>query len=48
MRRPTDIGGHLLWTIGDGGAQLGTAISAFASALSAQDRRQNIDFISTR
>jgi hypothetical protein len=47
MRRPTDIGGYLLWTIGDGGAQLGTGMPAFAGALTEQHRWQIIPFLRT-
>jgi mono/diheme cytochrome c family protein len=47
VRRPMAGDGYLLWAISDGGARLGTAMPAFAGALSEQDRWRIIRYLRT-
>ena len=47
LRRPIATDGYLMWTISDGGAQLGTGMPAFAGMLGEQDRWRIIHFLRT-
>lgn len=47
MRMPITSDSYLMWAIGEGGAQLDTAMPAFADALSQQDRWQIIHYLRT-
>ncbi len=47
MRRPMAGGGYLMWTISEGGGQLGTAMPAFKDALNETERWKIIRFLRT-
>jgi mono/diheme cytochrome c family protein len=47
MARPVAGDGYLMWTISEGGGQLGTAMPAFKDALTETDRWKLIRFLRT-
>ena len=47
VRRPMAGDGYLMWAIGEGGVQIGSAMPAFKDALSEADRWRIIKFLRT-
>jgi len=47
VRRPMAGDGYLMWAIGEGGAQIGSAMPAFKDSLSEADRWRIIRFLRT-